>query len=439
MKKAIFEDITDLISRLGKFPSRDEYLKVGKFKREVVDEAFTSYTKMKAAYNLQKHGLVNIDADNVGEVTNSGNTKLSREETDTSLNIVSSSYKIKTVEELLIYSNVDVEEFDVTKTVVNSWGSISNTCYQVKAFLTKKTPDKINRKELLKEFRDEAVKYAPSYSKLRKIKIPVLKGVKDFMYEVSIQDLHFGSLAWAEETGYDNYDIKIAEGLMLDAVDAFIQNAKGYNIDEILFPIGSDFFNVNNSLNTTVKGTPQDEDCRWQKSFHKGVLLLVGCIDKLQAAFDCEVKVPVVYGNHDHERAYYAGEVLEAWYNNNSKVIVDNTPVMRKYIQYHNNLVGLTHGHEIKSDRLPLLMATESGNMWTDTKFREWHIGHLHHKNSKVYNSDTEENGIRIKIIPSMVAIDAWHAKKGFNSIRECQSFLWHKEEGNKVQFNYSI
>ena len=39
-----------------------------------------------------------------------------------------------------------------------------------------------------------------------------------------------------------------------------------------------------------------------------------------------------------------------------------------------------THGSEEKRDSLPMLMANERKELWAETKFREWHLGHMHRK-----------------------------------------------------------
>jgi hypothetical protein len=449
MREEILRDVLQVAENIEHFPSRDEYILLGHFTKRHIEEYFGSYLNLKQEFFLKpfkksqedkivsdenQEEIIQEDIQDIKEK----HFKFLKEETENGLNLVSTSYEIRTVEDLLEYSSTDLNDFEIVKKVVNSWGSPENPCYQVKVWLRKKTPEQVNVKQLVKAFEEEVSKYAIDYSKIIKGTLNKKKKKDSCLYEISLQDVHFGQLSWAKETGHDNYDIVIAEKLMLDAVDYFIEQAKFFSIDEILFPVGSDFFNVNSSLNTTVAGTSQDEDCRWQKSFYHGCMLLVKCIDKLLKITN-RISVPIVYGNHDHERTYYAGSYLSAWYRNHNKISIDNNPRIRKYIKYHKNLIGLTHGHELKLDRLPLLMATEAKDIWGDTLFREWHIGHLHHKNTKVYNVDIEENGVRVKIIPSLVAVDAWHSLKGYNALRECQSFLWDKEKGNIAQFNYKV
>lgn len=252
--------------------------------------------------------------------------------------------------------------------------------------------------------------------------------------EIAIHDLHFGSLCWGEETG-ENYDIKIAERIFLDAVNYLITVTKSFNPELYILPAGSDFFNVNSMLNTTVAGTYQDEDCRWQKTYIYGRKMMVKAIDMLRGIAD--VKVIMISGNHDAERAYYLGDSLECWYRECNNVEVNNSPKPRKYLQWGKCLLGLTHGKEEVKGTLPLLMATEEPKLWARTKYREFHTGHLHHKAMKSYDYGVENQGVREKIIGSLAATDSWHVKKGYSGLREAEAFIWNKEQGQVASFSY--
>lgn len=257
------------------------------------------------------------------------------------------------------------------------------------------------------------------------------------MLEVNIVDHHFGQLSWGDETGQTHYDIKISRKLYSDAVDYMLDKSKAFTIDKILYVIGNDFFNVNGQQNLTVHGTPQDEDCRWQKSFVEGVAMHHEAIDKMKQVADVEaVQVP---GNHDEERAFYMGEVLKAWFINDKNVTVDNAPLVRKYKKYGKNLLGFTHGYGIKRERLYGLMPIEAKDVWSDCDNFEWHIGHVHHDTQSVLNVGSEASRIRIRTLPALVATDAWHAKNGYLSIRESQAYIWDKELGNIAQINYRV
>ena len=342
--------------------------------------------------------------------------------------IVTTSSDIRTLDDLIAFSKIDTDEWDVVKHTVNSWGSATNENFQVKAWL-KKRGDEFSIKEYIDEFKDSALTHSPtSY-------IPISHIDKsNNAVEISIHDLHFGSLCWGPETG-EGYDIKIAQRIYLDAVNYLAAATESFKPSEIILPVGSDFFNVNSMLNMTAHGTPQDEDCRWQKTYIYGRRMVVMAVDKLRNI--APVKVFIVPGNHDEERAFYLGDSLECWYKNCNNVTVDNTPGPRKYWKWGKCLLGLTHGKDEVKGTLPLIMADEVPELWVDSKFKEWHTGHLHHKAKKSYDYATEVRGVREKILGSLAATDSWHTKKGYSGLREAEAFVWNKDKGNIASFAY--
>ncbi len=345
------------------------------------------------------------------------------------LNVTSkSSARIKTLEQLLDVAKVDLTKFFVEKYNINKWEvsaqidgrMVTEELFQVKVqLLRNKSIEK--RKRIIDELHQDFVNHSPKAIK---------RTHKDgsHLLEVNIFDLHFGKLCWNGETGED-YDTKIASERFHLAIDDLIHKSKPFSIDKILFPVGNDFFNSDRKENTTSNNTPQDEDLRWMKTFRNGRRLIVEGIEKLMQVAD--VEVVVVQGNHDFERSYYLGDSLQAWFRNNKNVTINNDATPRKYFKYGQNLIGLTHGNNEKIADLPLLMASEKKELWSDTKFHEWHIGHFHHKKQIKFQTIDEQKGCVIRFMRSLSGTDAWHNLKGYvQNVQSAESFIWHKSEG---------
>ena len=259
--------------------------------------------------------------------------------------------------------------------------------------------------------------------------------------EINIFDLHLGKLAWEPETG-GNYDNKIAQKRFFDAIDYLSGMAQMFDIDEIMFPFGNDFFNSDSDYPypMTTAGTPQENDLRWQKSFRTGRQMIIQAVDQLSQI--APVKLIGVQGNHDFQKVFYLGDVLEVKYANNPNVTVDNTPRTRKYYQYGKNLIGLTHGRgsDVPESRLLLLMPQEVPQMWADTKYREWHCGDIHHKKKVSIKSEEDHQGITIRYMRTLKSSDSWEYQKGYvGSIGGAEAYIWHKEQGLVSVFNYNL
>jgi hypothetical protein len=277
----------------------------------------------------------------------------------------------------------------------------------------------------------DAKEFAPKYPKIK-----YTRRRDKMLYEIAIPDIHFGRLAWHEESGND-FDIKIAERVVKQALAQLLQYSENFEIGRILLPIGNDFFNANSKMNTTVKGTVQQEDTRWQKTFRAGRRLATEMIDA--CAEIAPVDVLFIPGNHDEERVFYLGDALECWYHNNKSVSVDNRAVSRKYYHFGKVLLGFTHGDSETIKKLPNLMQFEMPKLWGDSIYREWHTGDKHHKMDYVLEVD-EQVGIVIRILRSLVPADAWTFSRGFvGSQRAAEAFMWHPENGLVAQFTAGV
>jgi len=359
---------------------------------------------------------------------------------------------VHTLDQLLKATQVDLDTWKVSRHEVNKWdvtmkilenGEWVAKTYQNWQVKAKLELDRkyIKEKAIGELFQEMTKEYVRPYKPL------LMRDITDEknLLEISIFDLHIGKLAWGGET-FENYDVKIARKRFLGSIETLLRRAEGFDYERILFPIGNDFFNSDTMENTTTKGTPQDEDLRWQKTFDVGVRLLVDAIDMLREA-GVPVDVVVIPGNHDFERSYYMGSYLSAWYKSDPHVSINNHASPRKYYRYGNTLLGLTHGSEEKEASLPMLMATdiESKPYWTDTKFHEWHVGHIHRKRTVQYDINksrllNEDLGVTIRYLSSLTGTEEWHHKKGFvGSTKAADGFVWNHEFGLVAHLNTNL
>lgn len=348
------------------------------------------------------------------------------------------SERIVTVDQLLAVHNLSLEDWDIEKQVVNTWevgakgpdGVVVTTpLFQVKVWLKSKKEVK-ELEDIRKDFLEELKKSSPKVPfKFKKNK------KKSHLLEINLFDLHLGKVAWAEETG-DNYSLKKAIKLLEKSIEHFIQTTQHEQIDEILLPIGNDFFNSDRAhpFNATTKGTPQEEDTRWQKVFREGRRVLVEQIRKLSTV--APVRVIMIPGNHDYERNFYLGDSLEGWFHNDKNVTIDNSANPRKYYNYGNVLLGFTHGNEEKPADLPLIMAQEVPQLWANSRYREFHLGHFHSKKIIKYRSTLEYQGVILKYMGSLSGTDSWHHKKGYiGNQKMSEAYLWDADLGLKANY----
>jgi len=359
---------------------------------------------------------------------------------------------IKTLDQLLDRTGVDLDQWAVARYIVNKWDVTSwkpgypQTWenFQVKATLERKkeVKDAISFEEIFKRM---VAEYKPPVIDAAAIPtVDLIEVAENNLLEISLFDLHIGKLGWAGEVG-ENFDVKIARARFLDGIEGLLRRAKGFSYKKILFPIGNDFFNSDNQFNTTTAGTPQDEDLRWQKTWDIGCELIVDAINLLKAT-GVPIEVLVVPGNHDQERSKYLGSFVHAWFRKDDQVVVNNSALNRKYVEWGEVMLGFTHGKDEKENSLPMLMATEEKQMWGRTTFHEWHLGHFHKKrNVKFTIFDkaqvlNEELGVTVRYLSSLTGTEEWHYKKGYVGAHKAgEAFVWNDQSGMVGHLNFTF
>ena len=354
--------------------------------------------------------------------------------------LTSKSHLISTLDQLIAHCKIDLENWTVDHYIANSWqvGAridgviLVQPLFQIKAWLNRNTKN-VASKGVVQSYIEDAKKHAPKYAKISREKV---KGDKHSLF-VSLPDAHIGKLAWSKETGGADYDIAIASKVFIDAIKALVARSAGFQYDEIIFPVGNDFLQSDNSESETTSGTRVDTDGRWQKALTEARKILVEAIDYLSGI--APVKVVVVSGNHDMQSMFGLGEVLSAWYRNSKDVTVDNAPTPRKYHEYGDCLVMWTHGNQEKADNLPLIMATENPTAWGRTVYREVHTGHFHTKRSVRFRDVDEKNGVRVRVIPSLSPPDSWHNQHGYWNVRAAEAYVYHRRDGCVASFSFNL
>jgi hypothetical protein len=342
--------------------------------------------------------------------------------------------RIHTLDELIEYCQVDLAVWSVDRFTVNKWemgakddnGKVVVTpLYQVKAFLKKKTG--IDPKKEIEELKTKAKELAHLPPRVVKPSKP-----SKYSLELALVDHHFGKLGWKDETGYESYDLKIAEKVWWEAFDTLLDRVKHYSFEEVLFCVGNDIMQFDDTESQTTKGTLVSSDGRYQKVFSKVRDTLIKSIEELRK--HCKiVRVYLVSGNHDSLSVWTLGSSLEMYFRLYPDVQIENSPKPRKYYRYGKNLIMFTHGHKNKLADLPLLMATENSKEFGETTYREIHVGHRHTKQSEVVllKDIQEKHGIRVRILSSLSGVDDYHSEHGFvGNLRSSEAFIWSHDEG---------
>ena len=336
-----------------------------------------------------------------------------------------------TPESVMRVCNAPPERWVVQNLTCNVWqgmtregaGNGKMNLWQFKVVMRPRTAAELTFEDVTKDFTKFA-KTAPRPTHLPVLTKPKGRGKKKphKMLEVNISDLHFAKLSWAPECG-ENYDYKIARDLFFQIIDAEVERLKTGEYEKCLFVWTNDFFNSDTIDQTTTAGTQQSTDIRWQKMFLSGMQMLVEAIELLQQ--HAPVETFYVASNHGRTTEWYGINYLSAWFRNYKRVKVDLSCRARYFYQYGINLIGFSHSCYEKKGNLPFVMSTEVPEMWAATKYREFHLAHIHSEKVE------EKGGVVYRWLPSVTAADTWHYDSGFiGAFKRSYSFTWDRDIG---------
>lgn len=355
------------------------------------------------------------------------------------------SARIKTLDEALAYSKVDLNKYEVDRFVVNSWEVTigakgtgkgkpeTYTNYQVKVWLKKKSAGSLGMERLLE--RCESGKPLPAIRLPKKARLLKKRRI---MMEPSIYDHHFGMLAWGKEVGHD-YDLKIASQLYLRAINKFLDDVAHYEVERIIFPVGNDLFHINDDkAETPASHNRLDVDGRLHKVFEVAQEAVLYACERMAAVADLDIIH--IRGNHDPQLSYALCKYMEGRFNKSRHVKVDTSPNERKYIRYGNSLNLLAHGDMKQAQQMPFNMLEEAKRDMIETQCHEIHIGHTHKEREFIIKNSEHKFVATVRTIPSLTAQDSWHHMKGFSkSGRAAECHFYDYDQGHEGYLKANI
>lgn len=247
--------------------------------------------------------------------------------------------------------------------------------------------------------------------------------------EISLADFHLDKLDIDGETITDRKEqyIYIVKSL-LNKVDSC------YNINKIVFTIGSDYFHTDSYNATTTKGTPLEASTTWYNAYEEGFDLMVWAISFLRSY--CKgMEIILVNGNHDKTKSYYLAHALSTYFSSDKGILFDRGDSPFKHTTMGCTFVGYGHG-DGKIDELPLIFATstDSSVEFGLARYREIRTGDKHFYMTK------EIKGVRIQQLPSLAGTDRWHRDHQYiNNLRAALALVYHPTKGRVAEFEERI
>ena len=262
---------------------------------------------------------------------------------------------------------------------------------------------------------DKMEKYAPKYKKIEYKLTP-----DTHCLVLDLADHHFWKLSDIVETWYE-YNLEVAKDRFSKWVDWILTKSLWFKKDKIIFVIWNDVLHIDNPKRTTTSWTPQDTDWMWHKAFNIALDRYVQTVEKLQK----EAPVHIIFNpsNHDYMSWYMLANCLYAWFHNNPNLTWDISMRHRKYTEYGNTMIWVSHWDGAKESDVWILRATERPEIWARTKFRYIYLHHIHHKIAK------DLIWVTLEYMRSASSPDRWHSDNWYINKQAVDWFIISKEE----------
>lgn len=278
-----------------------------------------------------------------------------------------------------------------------------------------------------------------SLAKYNGSRAPEYKQDNGIAVVVPIADFHFGLSASKTTTG-NTYNMSVAEKRIKEFLGKLKFKVKKQsnnlnNVGRVILTLGNDFFNADNLIGTTTKGTPQDQESDYYEIFDRGVKCAIDIITNLSDIFrNACIEVYNVQSNHDKVTSNALINCLYYKYADSKKVFVDppSGKTSRFYLKVGQNLLGF--GHETKMSECARLMSTEAANYWSQTKYRTFFIAHLHHEETK------DCGPVTVRRLPILSGASKWANEQGYAACRPKQQvFVYSNSDGLTDILNFNI
>jgi hypothetical protein len=244
---------------------------------------------------------------------------------------------------------------------------------------------------------------------------------ESLLNQFTVTDSHFGMLSWREETGSD-YDLRIAEELLLDWFSAAIANSP--DAHTALFAQLGDLMH-HDALESVTPAHRHvlDADSRLQKVIRIVIKTIRRAIDMLLHKHE-HVHCVMASGNHDPASSAWLREMLAAMYENEPRVSVDNSPSL--YYAYRWGYTGLFyhHGHKRDINTVDATLAGLFREIFGACRICYAHVGHKHSDEGK------KTNLMYVERHETLAAPDAFNAGGGWLSGRSAKVITYSRHGG---------
>lgn len=277
-------------------------------------------------------------------------------------------------------------------------------------------------REALDEFKSEL-------PRVHKSELPK-HALDNLLAQYTVTDAHLGMLAWGEETRDADWDMGIAETLLLDWFAAAVEMAPPAHT--AVFAQLGDLLHYDSMKSETPEHRHMlDADSRPQKMVRVVIRLIRRILGMLLAKHQI-VHVIMAKANHDPYSSIWLREILAVMYEDEPRLTVDISPSEYYAYEFGETALFYHHGHRRNVKDVDSVFAGMFREMFGRCKHSYAHVGHLHNDEAK------DSNLMKVERHRTLAPMDAYAANGGYLSKRDAKVIVYHKAHGEVSRLTLS-
>lgn len=254
----------------------------------------------------------------------------------------------------------------------------------------------------------------------------------DMMTMYISNDIHFGELMWGEETMDGDWDLKIAEKTISSSYQ-YLVNSTPKSRDCVVVDLG-DLNTIDDFKNMTPKsGNIISVDGRYPKILKAAYMSIINGITLALQKHE-RVYFINISGNHDITGGHVVREVVSAWFRNEPRVIINESPSNIKYHAFGKCLFQFAHGDGMKMQAAGECMAVDMKHIFSDTEHRYSHFGHNH--KDQVYDGRVT----KCESHRNLAYLNDWASHAGYRrGLGTMKAITYHKNHGEIARNTFNV
>lgn len=278
-------------------------------------------------------------------------------------------------------------------------------------------------------WRDALEEFKVSIPRVRAVAAPEHANA-DLCVQYTVTDHHLGMLADGEETGDADYDIRIAEKLLIDWFNAAV--AMSPSAGTAIFAQLGDLMHYDSMRSETPEHRNMlDSDTRPQKMIRAAIRVIRRVIDMLLAKHE-KVHVIMAKANHDPYSSAWMRESLAVLYENEPRLTVETSAKEYYAYPFGKNVMFYHHGHKKGPKVVDSVFVGMFRDLYGEADRAYAHVGDKHH------DLVVETNLMRVEQHRTLAPKDAYASAGGWLSGRDAKVIVYHREYGEVSRLTLS-